>query len=156
MLAISSPFLLLLLLVDSSIDSRSTWVSRRLPVEYPLGIAINWTQYLPSRSLSIKSVILNLIRRCRRFFPQRVKATFRTKNVHRKRPDNAGKDKIIDLFLETGKSAGEFWVDAITYFDTTFQQLRHDIWSTCLWKYLEWMISKFSRCFLYVLGRFGT
>ena len=43
-----------------------------------------------------------------------VKATFRIKNICRKRRDNAEKDKNIHLFLETGKSAVEFWVDAIT------------------------------------------
>ena len=31
-----------------------------------------------------------------------VKATLQTKNVCGKRPDNAGKDKIIHLFLELG------------------------------------------------------
>ena len=41
------------------------------------------------------------------FLPE-VKATFWTKNVRRKRRDNAGKDKIIHLFLETQKSAVEF------------------------------------------------
>ena len=43
-----------------------------------------------------------------------VKSIFRNKNVGGKRWDKAGKDKIINLFLETGKSAVEFWVDAIT------------------------------------------
>ena len=37
-----------------------------------------------------------------------IKATFWTTNVHGKRLDNVGKDKIIHLFLKTGKSAGEF------------------------------------------------
>ena len=27
------------------------------------------------------------------------------------------------------------------YFDATFQEFPHSIWSMCLWKYLEWMIS---------------
>ena len=53
-----------------------------------------------------------------------VKSTFRYKNVGGKKRDKAGKDKIIDPFLETGKSAVEVWVDAITLFDTTFQELR--------------------------------
>ena len=46
--------------------------------------------------------------KCRRFFSRFVKSTFRNKNVGRKRQDKAGKDKIINLFLETGKSAVEF------------------------------------------------
>ena len=48
------------------------------------------------------------------FFPLLVKSTFQNKNVCEKRRDKAGKDKIINLFLETGKSAVEFWVDTIT------------------------------------------
>ena len=42
------------------------------------------------------------------------KATIRNKNVGRKRRQKAGKKKNINLFLETWKSAVEFWVDAIT------------------------------------------
>ena len=47
-------------------------------------------------------------------FFQGIKATFPTKNCCQKRQDNAGKDKIIHLFLETRKSAVKFQVDAIT------------------------------------------
>ena len=41
-------------------------------------------------------------------FSRGVKATFQTENVHRKRQDNAGKDRIIHLCLETRKSSVEF------------------------------------------------
>ena len=47
-------------------------------------------------------------------FFQAVKTKFRTKNVRGQRRDNAGKDKIIHLFLETRKSAIKCGVDAMT------------------------------------------
>ena len=48
------------------------------------------------------------ITKCRRFFFRLIKSTFRNKKVGGKRRDKAGKDKIINLFLETGKSAASF------------------------------------------------
>ena len=52
------------------------------------------------------TTILNL--RSADTFLQGVKATFHIKNFRGKRGDNAEKDKNINLFLETGKSAVEF------------------------------------------------
>ena len=46
--------------------------------------------------------------------PPSLKATFWIENVRGKRRDNMEKDKNILLFLETGKSAVKFRVDAIT------------------------------------------
>ena len=81
-----------------------------------LGDWLPWSfdKYLDWKDANVGCFIATLNLWSADAFFRRVKATFRTKNVRRKRQDNAGKDKISHLFLETGKSAVEFWVGAIT------------------------------------------
>ena len=66
-------------------------------------------------------IAISNLRRADAFF-RGVKATFWIKNVCGKRQDNPEKVKNIYLFLETGKSAVKFWVDAITQFETAFPE----------------------------------